>query len=135
MPLRSDVADLRQKIEETNKFLEFTNSKYEEIQQTLADHNKEQEEIKLENKILKSTGQTLEGSVKCLMETISDMEQYSRRECLEIKGIPSPKQNDSREDTNKVITKIGELMGVTLSAIAYRLGEHIMGKPQSVQLL
>ena len=42
MPLRSDVADLRQKIEETNKFLEFTNSKYEEIQQTLADHNKEQ---------------------------------------------------------------------------------------------
>ena len=41
-------------------------------------HNKEQEEIKLENKMLKSTVQTLEGSMKHMMRTINDMEQYSR---------------------------------------------------------
>ena len=74
---------------------------------------------------MKSTVQTLEGSVKCLMETINDMEQYSQHECLEIKGIPSPKQNDNREDTNKVITTIGELMGVTLQnkdiSVSHRL--------------
>ena len=34
VPLKSDVIELRQKIEETNKFLQFTNTKYEEMQKT-----------------------------------------------------------------------------------------------------
>ena len=38
------------------------------------------------------------------------MEQYSRRECLEIKGIPIHK--DRKENTKEIITKIGGLMGV-----------------------
>ena len=124
-PLRSDVVELRQKIEETNKFLEFTNSQYEEMQRTFANHNKEQEQIKSENKILKSTIQTFEGTMKRLTESINDMEQNSRRECLEIKGIPSPKQNDGQEDTNKVVVKIGELMGIKVQnddiSVSHRL--------------
>ena len=40
------------------------------------------------------------------------MEQYSRCECLEIKGIRSPKQNEGQEDTDKIVVKIGELMGI-----------------------
>ena len=49
-PLRSYVVELRQKIEETNKFLEFTNSQYEEMQ-------KKNLLITIKNKI--STIQTL----------------------------------------------------------------------------
>ena len=48
--------------------------------------------------------------MKRLTESINDMEQYSHRECLEIEGITSPKQNEGQEDTNKVVVKIGELM-------------------------
>ena len=29
-PLKSEVVDLREKLEETNKFIEFTNAKYED---------------------------------------------------------------------------------------------------------
>ena len=63
--------------------------------------------------------------MKHLTESINDTEQYSRRECLEIKGIPSPKQNEGHEDTNKVVVKIGELMGVKVQnediSVSHRL--------------
>ena len=52
------------------------------------------------------------------------MEQYLRRECLEIKGIPPPR-HDGQEDTNKVVVKIGELMGIEVQdkdiSVSHRL--------------
>mgnify|MGYP002804284575 CR=1 FL=1 len=53
------------------------------------------------------------------------MEQYSRRECLEIKDIPSLKQIEGQEDTNKVLVKIGGLMGIKIQnkdiSVSHRL--------------
>jgi predicted nuclease with TOPRIM domain len=60
-PLKSEVVDLREKLEETNKFIEFTNAKYEEIWGT-SKHNEEQKGIIAENKILKTTMKSLEGT-------------------------------------------------------------------------
>ena len=61
----------------------------EEIWGTLSKHNKEQKGIIAENKILKTMMKSLEGTVQHMKEALNDMEQYSRRECLEIKGIPT----------------------------------------------
>jgi len=47
----------------------------------------------------------------------NEQEQYLRRECLEIQGIPlSPKDSQHIEDTNKIVIKVGELMGVQIEA-------------------
>ena len=122
-PPKSEVVDLRVKLEETNKFIEFTNAKYEEIRSTLSKQNEDQKGIIAENKILKATMKSLEGTVQHMKEALNDMEQYSRRECLEIKGIPMHK--DGKENTNEIITKIGALMGVNVDqrdiSVSHRL--------------
>jgi hypothetical protein len=84
---------LREKLKETNKFIEFTNAKG-----TLSKHNEEQKGIIADNKILKTTMKLLGGTVQPMTEALNDMEQYSCRECLEIKGIPIHK--DGKENTN-----------------------------------
>ena len=49
------------------------------------------------------------------------MEQYSRRECVKIQGIPVSEQ----EDTNKIVMKMGELMGIEIKkddiSVSHRL--------------
>ena len=113
-PLKTEVVELKAELQEMNKFLEFTNTKYEEIWVSLSKHEQEQKEIVEENKILKSTVQVLEASVKRMQESINDMEQYSQRECIEIKGVPLPDVNTGREDTDNHVMKIGKLMGVNI---------------------
>ena len=56
----------------------------------------------------------------------NEQEQYSRRECLEIQGIPLPSKDSQHiEDTNKIVIQVGELMGVQIQAedisISHRL--------------
>lgn len=47
----------------------------------------------------------------------NEHEQYSRRECLEIQGIPlPPKGSMVREDTNELVLKIGDIVRVHISA-------------------
>ena len=50
------------------------------MKEILDKHNKEQQEIIVENKILKSTVKALEGSMKHTMHTINDIERYSRQD-------------------------------------------------------
>ena len=47
------------------------------MKEILDKHNKEQQEMIVENKILKSTVKALEGSMKHTMHTINDIERYS----------------------------------------------------------
>ena len=43
-----------------------------------------------------------------------DLEQYGRRECVEIRGIPVPSDPKS-EDTNAVVKSVGDLMGISVT--------------------
>ena len=109
-PLKSDMAELREKMRETTLFLEEANTKYEEVISKFTQHEKERKEVIAENKILKSAVQTLEEHVKTLQNACNDMEQYSRRECLEIQGIQVTKP----ENTSEIVMKVGELIGMEL---------------------
>ncbi|CAB4015664.1 partial, partial [Paramuricea clavata] len=40
----------------------------------------------------------------------NDLEQYTRRECVEVQGIPQSKD----ENTDEIILKVGDLMGLKL---------------------
>ena len=119
-PLKSDMAELREKRRETTLFLEEANTKYEEVISKFTQHEKERKEVIAENKILKSAVQTLEEHVKTLQNACNDMEQYSRRECLEIQGIPVTKP----ENTSEIVMKVGELIGMELKediSVSHRL--------------
>ena len=82
------MVELREKMRETTLFLEEANTKYEEVISKFTQHEKERKEVIAKNKILKSAVQILEEHVKTLQNACNDMEQYSKRECLEIQGIP-----------------------------------------------
>ena len=74
-------------ISELQRSMEFINFKYEQMRSDLELTNKEMEKTKSENKMLKNEVLNLRNQVKNQQNVIHDMEQYSRRECLEIRGI------------------------------------------------
>lgn len=59
--------------------------------------------------------------INMIKDTLNEHEQYSRRECLEIKGVPM----HPAEDTNKIVKDVGKLVGVVIKdedlSISHRL--------------
>ena len=48
-----------------------------------------------------------------LKESFNELEQYTRRDCMEIRGIPEI-SSDTREDTNEIVVELGRKIGVDL---------------------
>lgn len=68
--------------------------------------------LSAENKVLKLQVSNLQNELFQTKEAVNDLEQYSGRECLEIKGIPSTLY----ENTDEIIVKVGSLVGVDIVA-------------------
>ena len=73
----------------------------------------ERRKIMAENKILKGAVKGMDNQLKHMADALDEMEQYSGRDCLEIKGIPLDYQD--KENTNDTIIKIGALMDLDIS--------------------
>lgn len=58
---------------------------------------------------------------------VNELEQYIRRECLEISGIPV----DQHEDTNSIVIKVGSLMGVIVEKSDISVSHRLPSKSQS----
>ncbi|CAB4043860.1 Hypothetical predicted protein [Paramuricea clavata] len=117
-PLKSEISEVKAKSEEMRAFLDMANEKYDEIITKLAQRDAEMKDIKTENKILKATIQTMDDQVRQLTDSVNDLEQYSRRECLEIQGIPLK----NIDDTNSIVVNVGELMGINIKEEDISLG-------------
>ena len=101
-PLTTETSELRGKLEEAMSFFDMANTKYEEVMNELIQYIAEKNEIVTENKILKSAVHMMEEELKQLTDSCDEMEQYSRRDCIEIKGIPLPAIG--KEDIQKLIS-------------------------------
>ena len=109
------------------QFIDLANSKYEEVITNLNSHEIERIEIQEENKILKSVLQQTENQLLQLKNSYDDLEQcmYSRRECLEVQGIPAP-DHPTKESTNDNVMKIArKLMDIDITkndiSVSHRL--------------
>ena len=120
-PLLKEINELRQKVDEVNEFAQFSNKKYEETVQLLERQKSINHELINENKILKSTIQEIEKKITNQSNKLNDLEQYGRRDCVEINGIPASRD----ENTNNIVMKVGELIGVQVDeddiSISHRL--------------
>ena len=123
-PLRAEVRELKGNLESIEKFLDFANAKYEEVLNTLSKNEEMQRNIIAENKVLKSTVRTLEDRINHMQSELNDREQYSRRECVEIHGVPFPEGGET-ENTNEIVSKISELMRLDIEpediSVSHRL--------------
>ncbi|CAB4036319.1 Hypothetical predicted protein, partial [Paramuricea clavata] len=87
-PLKSEMSDLREKVGEMTTFLDMTNAKYEEVISKLKQSEAQKAQIVEENKVLRNAALEMDKKVKHLNESLDDLEQYSRRDCLELRRIP-----------------------------------------------
>ena len=102
-------------------FLEFVNAKYEELLEMMKSSKEERKALKDENKllydenkILKATIRSIESSLESDTRANNDLEQYTRRECVEIRGIPVA-ATPSEEQTNNIVTNVGKLLGMDIT--------------------
>ena len=77
-----------------------------------------------ENKSLKAELRDTTKKLNDLPEKCDDLEQYSRRECVEIRGIPLPGHQQS-ENTDQIAIKVAGLMGLDVKdedlSVSHRL--------------
>ena len=112
-PLKATIRELTDKMAEFRKFIDEANTKYEETNTRMSGIETVFSTITTENKALNNTLLRLEEKITNLKKTCNELEQYSRRECLEIHGIPlPPKERNIKENTNELVIKIGDKMGV-----------------------
>ncbi|XP_022796131.1 uncharacterized protein LOC111334604 [Stylophora pistillata] len=99
-------------------FLEFVNAKYDELLEMLKSSKEERKALKDENKILHDENKILK----------------TRRECVEIRGIPVA-ATPSEEQTNNVVTDVGKLLGMDITqndiSVSHRMPQNQKhkGKP------
>lgn len=94
------LAPLQKTVDEVKESAKFINAKYDDL-------------VK-EHKALKLALHTMEAKFRSMAKAHDDLEQYGRRECVEIRGVPVPFDPKS-EDTNAVVKSVGNLMGITVT--------------------
>ena len=115
-------------------FLEFVNAKYEELLEMMKSSKEERKALKDENKILKATIRSIESSLESVTRVNNDLEQYTRKECVEIRGIPVA-ATPSEEQTNNIVTNVGKLLGMDITqndiSVSHRMpqSQKHKGKP------
>ena len=83
--------------------------------------NDEKKALQDENKILKATIHSIERSLESVTWANHDLEQYTRRACVEIQRIPVAVY-PSEEQTNNIVKDVGKLRGASgLLKMTYRL--------------
>ncbi|CAH3172726.1 unnamed protein product, partial [Porites lobata] len=62
----------------------------------------------------KASIRNIESSLESVTRANNDLEQYTRRECMEIRGIPVA-ATPSEEQTNNIVKDVGKLLGVDIT--------------------
>ena len=106
--LEENLAPIKKSFEELQKLVVFTSSQYDDLLFRITSCEKENSMLNDENKILKSALGSLETSLKSLLKANNEQEQYSRRECVEIRGVPE-------ESTNYLVKEVGRALGVEVT--------------------
>ena len=99
------------KIDELERSVSFMSNKYDDL-------GKKFEALELQNKYIiddhtrfRCNINNITNELEQIKQDLDDMEQYIRRECLEIRGIPLAKD----EDTNQIVRKVGQLIDVDIN--------------------
>ena len=127
---------LDKKLDPILKSVQFMSERFDEMTRKLDKLEQEKTEILRESHRLKSECLHLSNELNQVKTNLNDLEQYTRRDCLEIRGIPI--QTD-REDTDEIVKKVGEMVGVSIESkdisTSHRLPQtsrsDIEGRPRS----
>ena len=89
------------------------NTKYEKMEETLMVLQEENKALKEEHASLKAQVLSSANDLKSVQKSLNDLEQYTRRDSVEIRGIPLPEESQE-EDTNEIVLQLSQKMGIPL---------------------
>ena len=113
MSFKSTFDELKKTVEDTKELLSFTSKQYDTLLKRLSVCEDENKKLRNENKILQKTLNKLDISLKSVTKANNDLEQYTRRECVEIRGVPQKPD----ESTNTIVKEVGKAVGVEITDI------------------
>ena len=105
----SSILEAKLKVYEES--MTFFNTSFETMKVKMDSLENKTKTLAQENDRLRSDSAKMNKEISDLRSSIDDQAQYTRRECLEIRGIPGT----AGEDTNEIVKKIGALIEVDIS--------------------
>ena len=109
-PLKAVMTESKDKMDEVIESITFLSHKYDELYKRVEQLEAEKTAISSENKTLKDTLLQTTKALNKQADICDELEQYSRRDCVEIRGIPVKED----EDTNNLVCEIGAKIGIKL---------------------
>ena len=117
----TSLAKMFEELKEIRKSQQFLSDQYEEAKERLATAENKITQLSKENDDLTIRTCNLEKDNKLLQMAINDLEQYSRRDCVEIKGY----EYTANESTDEIVVNVAKKMGLTLTkadiSVSHRL--------------
>lgn len=115
--------DQKRTVCDINKSYEQLNDRLNEWTVTLQTEIRKMEENMKKFSDLETENITLKKTVQSLESRVEDLEQYSRRNCVELQGIPETKE----ESVTEIVKQVGNVLGMelteTMMDACHRLGK------------
>ena len=117
----TSLAKIFEELKEIRKSQQFLSDQYEEAKERLATAENKITQLSKKNNDLTIRTCNLEKNNKLLQMAMNDLQQYSRRDCMEIKGI----EYTANESTDEIVVNVAKKMGLTLAkadiSVSHRL--------------
>ena len=113
MILDEKLSPLSEQLKEALAMVKSLNTKYEKMEETLVVLQEENKALKEEHASLKAQVLSSANDLKSVQKSLNDLEQYTRRDSVEIRGIPLPEESQE-EDTNEIVLQLSQKMGIPL---------------------
>lgn len=107
---RNEIRELRAELKELKESVKFMNAEFEEMKKKLVVASADRDALRRENTSLRETCKSNEILVDQLQKRTTQIDQYSRRCNLEVKGLVQ-REN---EDVTDLVVKIGHAVGETI---------------------
>ena len=99
----SSLNEIKLNMNQVEDSVAFLSNKYDDLSVQMKEIKLKHETLQQENKLLRSEVQRFTNDINHMREELNRQEQYSRRECLEISGIPFQES----ENANDIVIEIG----------------------------
>ena len=118
----ADFQKLDNRLSNFEKLMDFINSQFENFKHTTENLLKTNTELEKRNEDLSKDLKQLKKELETSIKQLNDLEQYGRRDCIEISGILQEKN----ENVEALIIKSGAILDIPVESkdiqACYRLG-------------
>ena len=127
--MKSKLVNVLTELTEIKHSQEFLSALFEEMKNKIKDLAGEVKTTKQENAELKERVKFLEKDSILNAEALNDLAQYSRRDCLEIKGV----SHEQNECTDKLVITVAQKCGIQINendiSVSHRITAPTPAKP------